>query len=74
MLKNPTRDGLRHLRLDGMLKALEEQDAMANIGELSFNDRLGLLVDSELLSRGNKQLQSRLKAARLRLAACVEDL
>ncbi|MBU6455867.1 MAG: IS21-like element helper ATPase IstB [Cyanobacteria bacterium REEB67] len=74
MLKNPTIDGLRKLKLHGMSKALEDQDALANIGELSFDDRLGLLVDAELLSRGNRQLQSRLKAARLRLSACVEDL
>lgn len=74
MLKNPTLDGLRKLKLHGMSKTLEDQEAMANIGELSFDDRLGLLVDAELLSRGNRQLQSRLKAARLRLSACVEDL
>jgi DNA replication protein DnaC len=74
MLKNPTLDGLRKLKLHGMSKALEDQDALANIGELSFDDRLGLLVDAELLSRGNRQLQSRLRAARLRLSACVEDL
>ncbi|MBL8083840.1 MAG: IS21-like element helper ATPase IstB [Candidatus Obscuribacter sp.] len=74
MLKNPTLDGLRTLKLHGMLKALEDQEALANIGELSFNDRFGLLVDAEVLSRSNKQLQSRLKTARLRLSACVEDL
>lgn len=74
MLKTPTTNGLRTLKLHGMLKALEDQDGLANIGELSFNDRLGLLVDAEVLSRSNKQLQSRLKSARLRLSACVEDL
>ena len=74
MLKNPTLDGLRTLKLHGMLKALEDQEALANIGELSFNDRFGLLVDAEVLSRSNKQLQSRLKTARLRLSVCVEDL
>jgi DNA replication protein DnaC len=74
MLKNPTLNGLRTLRLHGMLKSLEDQEALANIGELSFNDRFGLLVDAEVLSRSNKQLQSRLKTARLRLSACIEDL
>jgi len=74
MLKTPTMDNLRTLKLNGMLKALEDQEMIANIGELNFNDRFGLLVDAELLSRGNTQLQSRLKAARLRLSACIEDL
>lgn len=74
MLKNPTMDNLRTLKLNGMLKALEGQEAVANIEELSFDDRLGLLVDAEILSRSNKQLQSRLKTARLRLSACIEDL
>ncbi|MFX5122872.1 ATP-binding protein, partial [Acinetobacter baumannii] len=47
---------------------------MNNLTDFSFEDRLGLLVESELLLRGNKQLQSRLKTAKLRLSACVEDL
>lgn len=74
MLKNPTIDGLRVLRLHGMLKALEDQEALANIGDLSFDDRFGLLVDAEVVARSNTQLQSRLKSARLRLSACIEDL
>lgn len=74
MLKNPTIDGLRTLNLNGMLKAFEQQHALPNIGDLSFDDRFGLLVDAEVLSRSNKQLQSRLKSARLRLSSCIEDL
>ena len=70
----PTIDNMRTLKLFGMIKALEAQAEMKEIGELSFEDRLGLLVDAELISKGNKQLQSRLKAARLRLSACMEDL
>lgn len=74
MLIQPTLDNLRSLRLFGMLKALEDQMNMNNLTDFSFEDRLGLLVESELLLRGNKQLQSRLKTAKLRLSACVEDL
>jgi DNA replication protein DnaC len=74
MLIHPTLDNLRSLRLFGMLKALEDQMNMNNLADFSFEDRLGLLIESEILVRGNKQLQSRLKTAKLRLSACVEDL
>jgi DNA replication protein DnaC len=74
MLIHPTLDNLRSLKLFGMLKALEEQLNMNNVTDFSFEDRLGLLVESEILVRGNKKLQSRLKMAKLRLSACVEDL
>lgn len=74
MLIHPTLDNMRTLRLFGMIKALESQSEMPNVQELSFEDRLGLLVDAELIARENKQLQSRLKNAKLRLSACMEDL
>jgi DNA replication protein DnaC len=74
MLTNPTMQNLRTLRLSGMLKALEEQLQMKDIQEFSFEDRLGLLVDAEMIARGNKQLQTRLKSAKLRLSACIEDV
>lgn len=74
MLKNPTIENLRALKLNGMLKALEDQETVSNIAELSFDDRMGLLVDAELRFRNNTQLQSRLRSARLRLSACIEDI
>lgn len=74
MLIHPTLDNLRKLKLNGMLKALESQMEMTDIGDLSFEDRLGLLVEAELLACGNRQLTSRLKSANLRLSACIEDL
>jgi DNA replication protein DnaC len=74
MLIHPTIDNLRALRLFGMLNALQSQTEMKDITDLSFEDRLGLLVDAEVLTRDNTQLQSRLKTAKLRLSACIEDL
>jgi DNA replication protein DnaC len=74
MLMNPTLDNMRTLKLFGMLKALEAQSEIKEIEGLSFEDRLGLLVDAELLARENKQLQSRMKTANLRLSASIEDL
>jgi DNA replication protein DnaC len=57
-----------------MAKALETQMEMKDARELSFEERLALLLDAELVTRENKTLATRLKKAKLRLAACLEDL
>lgn len=74
MLTNVTAENMRSLRLLGMLKAFEEQIQIKDIQDFSFEDRLGLLIDAEMISRGNKQLKGRLKSAKLRLSACIEDI
>lgn len=75
MLRMPTQDKLRALRLHGMLKALEEQDNdQKTYEDLGFQDRLGLLVDRELNERDNRRLSGRLRTARFRQSACLEDI
>lgn len=74
MLIHPTTDKLHTLKLTGMVKALDEQQTMADIDELNFEARLGLLVDRELTERENRRLHTRLTKARLRHACCIEDL
>lgn len=74
MLPNPTLDKLQTLRLNGMIKALSEQYSTPDITSLSFEERLGLMVDRELTEREDARLSSRLKAARLRHNACLEDI
>ncbi|MBI4846347.1 MAG: ATP-binding protein [Candidatus Omnitrophica bacterium] len=74
MLIIPTRDKLRSLKLYGMLKSLEEQNMSADYTDLSFEERLGLLVDREITEQENRRLSSRLKQARLRQAACIENI
>ncbi|MBK1674566.1 AAA family ATPase [Ectothiorhodospira shaposhnikovii] len=74
MLNHPSLDKLSALRLNGMHKALSEQLAMPDIDTLSFEERLGLLIDREMTERENRQLQTRLRQARLRHRACLEDL
>lgn len=75
MLMMPTQDKLRELRLHGMLKALEEQDSSSKTyEELSFQERLGLLVDREINERDNRRLNGRLRTARFRQSACLEDI
>ena len=74
MLTHPTEQRLIDLGLAGMAKALEEQRRLPDVAALSFEERLGLMVDREALSRNNKRLGNRLKFAGLRQAAVVEDV
>lgn len=74
MLRHPTISKLHTLRLPGMAQALEEQQTHPDIGQLPFEERLGLLVDREITHRDNRVLQRRLARASLRQQACLEDV
>jgi DNA replication protein DnaC len=74
VLDNATIEGLRSLRLPAMAQGVLEQREQPDYAGLSFEERLGMLVDRELVSRENHRLQRLLKAAHLRLPASVEDL
>jgi DNA replication protein DnaC len=74
MLITPTIDKLNALALGGMARALAEQLERPEYQGLSFEERLGLLVDREAQDRENRRLARHLKAARLRSDAAVEDL
>ena len=74
MLTHPTMEKLNHLKLTGMVKALTEQQQMAEVDSLSFEERLGLLVDREATERETRKLATRLKKAKLRQSASVEDI
>jgi len=74
MLSHPTDDKLRTLKLTGMLKALQELRLSEAAETLSFEERLGLLVDREQTERDSRRLTTRLRFARLRQSACLEDL
>jgi DNA replication protein DnaC len=65
---------MKSLKLFAMARALEAQLELKEARDLSFEERLGLLLDAESLDRDNKRSSSRLKNAKLRLAACMEDL
>ncbi len=74
MLMHPTLEKLQALKLTGMTRALQDQNELSGIDELSFEERLGLLVDREVTERENRRLKSRLKKAKLRHNACIEDI
>ena len=52
----------------------QEQEQLPESQSLSFEERLGLLVDRELTARANRRLATRLRFARLRQEACLEDI
>ena len=74
MLTQPIFDKLEQLRFYGMLKALEEQMQMPDIDKLGFEERLGLLLDREMTFREDRRLKTRLRKAKLKQNACVEDV
>ena len=74
MLIEQTLTQLRELRLTGMADALEEQQAVADVQSLSFEDRLSLLVEREATVRHDRRLTRLLRQAKLRLPASIEDL
>lgn len=74
MLNHPTIEKLHSLKLTGMVHAFEEQMQMPDMAELSFEERLGLLVDRESTTRENRRLQTRLRQAKLKENAAIEDI
>ena len=65
---------LKRLRLFGMARALEDLQNLADRGQLDFADQLAMMIDREAADRANAAMQTRLKQARLRQAACFENL
>ena len=74
MLIHPTVERLRALGLAAMADAFIELQNTPDAAELTREDWLGLLVDREATSRENKRLARRLREARLRQSAVVEDV
>ncbi|HEV2399562.1 MAG TPA: IS21-like element helper ATPase IstB [Candidatus Sulfotelmatobacter sp.] len=74
MLNQPMIEKLLAMRLHGMVEALKAQEQDRAIEELSFLERFALLVDQQWDWRENQALTRRLKAAKLKGPACVEDI
>lgn len=74
MLAHPTLDRLHQLGLLGMAQAFEEIVASDHAATLSFPECLGLLLDRETTYRYDRKLRARLRYARLRHQAAIEDV
>jgi len=65
---------MKNMRLTGMVSAFEDQLKTPNVLELSFEERLGLMVDREQTERDSRRLKTRLTKAKLKVQACMEDI
>ena len=74
MLTHPTLDLLHQLGLAGMAKAFGEIEASGEAAALTHPDWLALLLDQEASYRRDRRLHARLRYARLRHQAAVEDV
>jgi len=74
MLRHPTVDQLHQLGLLGMARALEELRNTRDADALGFEERLALLIERETAWRDTKRTQARLRRAKLRQDATVEDV
>jgi DNA replication protein DnaC len=74
MLQEPMMEKLTAMRLTGMVDALKAQEQDPGARELSFMERLALLVDQQWNWRENQALARRLHVAKLKNGACVEEI
>jgi len=74
MLLHPTLEKLTTLRFTGMVAALDEQMQMNSLDDMSFEERLGILLDREIAVRQTRRMNTRLRKARLRQDSCIEDI
>jgi len=72
MLNNQTIEKLKDMKLKAMAQILSEPNP-ADL-ELSFEDRLGLMVEKEWMDKKNSKIKRLLRNANLGLNACVEDI
>lgn len=74
MLNQQTTEKMYAMKLNGMAEAYEEHRAQSQISDLSFDERLAMLVERQWLWKENRALKTRLDYARLKEPACMEDL
>lgn len=73
-MKNQTIEKLYDMRLNTMAAAFEEQLKDSSMDELAFDERVAIMVDREWMARENRKLTTRLKQAKLKHHAKIEDM
>jgi len=74
MLTQPTLDRMNAMKMFFMVDVFQRQLASTQSSALSFEERLGLLIDAEWSGREQRKLDQRLRTARLRHSASLEDV
>lgn len=72
MLKHQTIEKLKDMKLKAMAQMLSESDA--SLLSLSFEERFGLMVEKEWMSKKNSKIKRLVRKATLGLDACIEDI
>ena len=67
-------DQLKTLKLSGMAQAVSEQLERPPLQDLSFTERLALIVDREVLYRSNRRISNLLRSAKLKQQAMAENI
>ena len=66
---------LRSLRLDGMVRAIEDQATSMSASALGFDERFSLLVQREVAWRDDRRVVRLPKATKLKASsACIQDI
>ncbi len=74
MLTQATLEKMQAMKMHAMAEAMERQIADSQYANLSFEERLGMLIDTEWTAREQRKLLRRLRFAKLRYPASIEDI
>jgi len=74
MITQDTINKLRQMKLHGMADCYDNQLSSPAAMSLSFEERIGLIVDTEQTYQKDRKLQRLLRAAKFKTDACVEDI
>jgi len=74
MFDKATINKLREMKLSAMAEKLVWQQSQPGVQGMAFEERLGMLVDAEWLSRHNRRINRSVKQAGFRFPAFVEDI
>ena len=74
MLRQETLEKMNAMKLFGMVESFETQLSSSEYAELSFEERVGLMVDTEWTAREQRKLSRRLRGAKLKYPASLENV
>jgi DNA replication protein DnaC len=74
MLRQETLEKMNAMKLIGMVESFETQLSSSKYAELSYEERVGLMVDTEWTAREQRKLSRRLRGAKLKYPACLENV
>ena len=74
MLTEATVDKMQAMKMSDMAEAFHQQLRSSDYSELSFEERVGLMIDCEYTAREQRKLTRRLRAAKLRYPASLENV